>query len=555
MTQEIGLVPKTPIDSSGDIPTREWLRFFDSLRKAIMEGTGLSTTQASLILTDLTTTRLVKSDSNKKLVSLTNLADFVAGTANQVTITNDGDGTITISLPQDYDTDATPTLGGLTLSGNLALAANSITGTSVDISNAELQQLSNIGSATISSAQWDYLGATGAGGGQLLAALTTGESTQLEAIGSTTITATQWGYLGSSTTAGGAIMDAANAAAQLALLSANAGAAFDMNAQKISNMANAVDIHDAMTLEDVLNTIGVSLNYWEMPTSLLSQDLTISSASATEVITGTPQELTTADTFFKSTVAGTPTPFVIKNGAIILTHIEAKVESVSGKKPVTLHTELWIAASGGAAESQIGSDSDATAVLTEAKTLYELHVHVPTETIVASGKRLFLRIFAATTGATQDPTVRIYNGDVHDHVTIPVSGSVLGRYLQLVGGTMTGDIAMGGLQQVTGLQAPAASGEAIRQTSNITEANLETLNDTSDASSLHDHGSIYYTETEVKAILNGTGYFERSGNDIQPITSLAAFDPYYDLDSNGDIQPRDTLFIYDSNDDIELSAA
>jgi len=40
-------------------------------------------------------------------------------------------------------------------------------------------------------------------------------------------------------------------------------------------------------------------------------------------------------------------------------------------------------------------------------------------------------------------------------------------------GTMTADINMGGTQQVVGLQAPAASGEAIRQTTVITEAALE----------------------------------------------------------------------------------
>jgi len=40
---------------------------------------------------------------------------------------------------------------------NLNLVANSIVGTSVDISNAELQQLSNIGGAAISSAEWGYV--------------------------------------------------------------------------------------------------------------------------------------------------------------------------------------------------------------------------------------------------------------------------------------------------------------------------------------------------------------------------------------------------------------
>ncbi|KKK93564.1 hypothetical protein LCGC14_2691620, partial [marine sediment metagenome] len=48
--------------------------------------------------------------------------------------------------------------GGLALTGNLTIAGNSITGTSVNINNAELQQLSNIGSATISGTQWGYLG-------------------------------------------------------------------------------------------------------------------------------------------------------------------------------------------------------------------------------------------------------------------------------------------------------------------------------------------------------------------------------------------------------------
>ena len=96
--------------------------------------------------------------------------------------------------------------GGVTLSGNLALAGNSITGTSVDINNAELQQLSNIGATTISATQWGYLGAMAAqpveslsdlGLDSNLADLTTSEVQQLENIGATTISSDQWGYLGS----------------------------------------------------------------------------------------------------------------------------------------------------------------------------------------------------------------------------------------------------------------------------------------------------------------------------------------------------------------------
>ena len=53
--------------------------------------------------------------------------------------------------------------GGLALTGNLTLVANSITGTSVDINNAELQQLSAIGTTTITGPQWAYVGALNQG--------------------------------------------------------------------------------------------------------------------------------------------------------------------------------------------------------------------------------------------------------------------------------------------------------------------------------------------------------------------------------------------------------
>jgi len=56
-------------------------------------------------------------------------------------------------------TASSPSFAGISLTGNLALVANSITGTSVDINNAELQQLSAIGATTISGTQWGYLGA------------------------------------------------------------------------------------------------------------------------------------------------------------------------------------------------------------------------------------------------------------------------------------------------------------------------------------------------------------------------------------------------------------
>jgi hypothetical protein len=46
----------------------------------------------------LTATRLVSSDANKKLISVSNLASWIAGTANQITVTDDSDGSVTLSF-------------------------------------------------------------------------------------------------------------------------------------------------------------------------------------------------------------------------------------------------------------------------------------------------------------------------------------------------------------------------------------------------------------------------------------------------------------------------
>ncbi|MFH1392655.1 MAG: hypothetical protein ABIG90_03210, partial [bacterium] len=66
----------------------------------------------------LTASRLVASDANKNLVS-SDLASWVAGTTNQIIVTDDADGTITLSLPQDIHTGASPTFAGSTLTGTL----------------------------------------------------------------------------------------------------------------------------------------------------------------------------------------------------------------------------------------------------------------------------------------------------------------------------------------------------------------------------------------------------------------------------------------------------
>ncbi|MCK5642920.1 MAG: hypothetical protein KAJ19_19070, partial [Gammaproteobacteria bacterium] len=79
---------------------------------------------------------------------------------------------------------------------------------------------------------------------------------------------------------------------------------------------------------------------------------------------------------------------------------------------------------------------------------------------------------------------------LHDHDGI--SENTAARHTQGTDttlGTMAGDIDMNNSYQIVNLQAPDASGQAIRQTTNVTEANLNTLTGGGDTT-LHDHAGI-----------------------------------------------------------------
>jgi hypothetical protein len=83
---------------------------------------------AGMTLTGLTSSRLVATDGADALTSVANLQSWIAGTSNQIVTADDGDGTITLSTPQNIHTGATNfTVAGLTISG-LAGSANYVAG-------------------------------------------------------------------------------------------------------------------------------------------------------------------------------------------------------------------------------------------------------------------------------------------------------------------------------------------------------------------------------------------------------------------------------------------
>lgn len=73
-------------------------------------------TTGGITLNGLSASRLLSTDASK-VVSSTDLNSWVTGTANQVVVADDLDGTITLSTPQDIDTTASPTFAGLSLTG------------------------------------------------------------------------------------------------------------------------------------------------------------------------------------------------------------------------------------------------------------------------------------------------------------------------------------------------------------------------------------------------------------------------------------------------------
>jgi len=104
---------------------------WNSVRRAISKlasklGTGAVPAFSSITLSDslgLTfaeVSKLLGTDASKNMESK-DLIDFVTGTANEVNIADDGDGTITLSTPQDTHTEAIPTFAGGTFNGTVVM--------------------------------------------------------------------------------------------------------------------------------------------------------------------------------------------------------------------------------------------------------------------------------------------------------------------------------------------------------------------------------------------------------------------------------------------------
>lgn len=83
------------------------------IRKAIQIlskklGFAAEPTFADVTITGITASRLVSANSSKVLES-SDLSSWITGTAKQITVTDDGDGTVTLSLPTELTLESTDT--------------------------------------------------------------------------------------------------------------------------------------------------------------------------------------------------------------------------------------------------------------------------------------------------------------------------------------------------------------------------------------------------------------------------------------------------------------
>ena len=139
----------------------DWNRLDLIISKIKMKlGQDADVVHANITLTDLIASRLVATDGNKTFASIDDLTAWVAGTDNEIIVTSDGDGSITLSLPADYQSweggSADVTLDTLRLSVEQPLH----TGDSPTFAGLTIDGAISSGTLTVTTGAYDALDVT-----------------------------------------------------------------------------------------------------------------------------------------------------------------------------------------------------------------------------------------------------------------------------------------------------------------------------------------------------------------------------------------------------------
>lgn len=87
-------------------------RRITNLADAIDDYDAINRTQAFVRGDSVIPSRLLQTNTSNELDSVLDLTDYISGTSNRILVTDDTDGTVTLSTPQDIATTSTPTFVG-----------------------------------------------------------------------------------------------------------------------------------------------------------------------------------------------------------------------------------------------------------------------------------------------------------------------------------------------------------------------------------------------------------------------------------------------------------
>lgn len=128
--------------------------------------------QIGVISSTFIASRLVATDASTLLTTVANLAAWIAGTADEITVTNDGDGSVTLSLPNAIKLDGATASRLLATDGSKKTASADLASWIAGTSNEVTVTDDGDGSVTIEGAGDDtdftVLSAIQAGGGGAL---------------------------------------------------------------------------------------------------------------------------------------------------------------------------------------------------------------------------------------------------------------------------------------------------------------------------------------------------------------------------------------------------
>lgn len=117
----------------------------------------------SLTLSGLTASRLMATNAGKTAASVSDLTSWVAGTANQITSTSDGDGSLTLSLPSAVTLPGTLTVTGDVTFSNYLITRMPFFGTSGAVTSSSNLTYTT-GTSTFATANGTFSGTLGVSG-------------------------------------------------------------------------------------------------------------------------------------------------------------------------------------------------------------------------------------------------------------------------------------------------------------------------------------------------------------------------------------------------------